>query len=192
MKRLFTGLVLVLALATAADVWANPQLYSKRWQNKSGWTQIDSIGWRARGGRYYNSTVDTLTAALKDTSCPYPIDGAADIQIAVWNKKNVGASTSTYTIQVSDDTVHWSSLTASFTLATTSATASDTAAVRSILASVGADSSASGFGQAIDRRRVSAAAYLRVIISKDNAPGNDTVIHCGVLKVRYPRDPKTR
>ncbi len=200
MKRTLAGLFAVLLLATVAELWAKPTLYDRRWQSKAGWTTVDSLGWRAGGhgvttGRLYDSNIDTLIGNKADTTCPYPIDGAADVKVSVWNKKQTGGETVTYKVQVADDTVHWTSLGTTFTMAQTSGCAYDSASVQTILATVGTDSSYTGFNAASDRRKTSAASYLRVIASQGTATTvttADTAIHCGTIKVRYPRDPKTR
>ncbi len=188
MKRILAGLM-VLALATV--VWGNPQLYNDRWQDRAGRTLVDSLGWRAGGhgvatGRLYDSNIDTLTAAKSDTTPPYRIDGCDAIAVSPFSKKTVLTASLTYTVQVSDDTIHWAPLTTTFTFASSStAAAKDSTAYQCIYTAIPVDSAASSFGINSDRRRVAAATWIRFIVAQAAQTGNDTAIHCEILKRRF-------
>lgn len=192
MKRILAGLMTVLTLAAVAWAASTPTIYSDRWQSRAGWTFVDSLGWRAgnpgltAAARAYDSNIDTLTAAKKDTTPPYRIDGCDAIAVSPFSKKTVLTASLTYTVQVSDDTVHWTPLTTTFTFASSSTAASlDSTAYQVIYTAVPVDSAASGFGVNSDRRLVAAATWMRFIVSQAAQTGADTAIHCEILKRRF-------
>lgn len=175
----------VLALPTAAQ---GPGIVDRyRWASQEGQTTVDSLAYKVKGKRVIGNTApDTLVAATADTTAAYRVDGAEAITVTAWNTKVVAGSICTYTVQVSNDRTHWSSLTTTFSLAESSSLASSPTQ-QVLYDRTFSDSTASGFGTSADRRKLSAASWLRVICSNAYHSGTDTTIHSGLIKVRWPK-----
>lgn len=193
MKRSIAyGLALALVLAVAGEVSARQPMPNDRWQDRAGWTITDSLGWKIAGVRSREGNRDTLIGATADTTVPYRIDGAESIVLAVWNTKVAISSLVTYTIRVSPDSVHWKSLATTFTLtqSTTATAKADSASIQILLSRGLPDTMASTFNCTGDRAMLNAATFIQVIASNGYVGGADTTFHSGLLKCRYPPDPK--
>lgn len=188
MKRSYHVTVVAL-VAVAITFWALPSMaqgrYAEyRWADKAGFTTIDSLAYKVKGKRVIgNAAPDTLVGATADTTASYRIDGAAAINLTVWNTKVAAGTLCTYTVQVSEDRTHWSSLATTFTLAESASLANSPSF--QVLLDTSTDTTLAGYGTNADRRKIATASWLRVICSNAYVSGTDTTIHTGLLKARW-------
>lgn len=195
MRRLFLAMAVALLVIplVATNVHAtndDGNVWQMRWQNKAGWTFLDSLSWRAGAGKYLGSCVDTLTAAAADTSIPLFIDGAEAVTFTSVPKKVVAGARASYKFEVSDDLTAWDSLTVRFSVGYSPATYASNYK-RTTVFDARADSLVGNLlVNGMNQKKVAGATYMRVIIKQDGYTGTDTLIHGALLKRRWPADPK--